>query len=539
MNEFDYGGKPSIYQVDETFRREVYLNGFDDTRLIVKKTKILMITDGAHFTDGASFHLSEVIKAILSDLPLFIQIDITKASYGSYSASGEDINIADFSKHNLSQYDQIWFIAVSRKTANPLSGKEVQAVYDFMQNGGGVFATGDHEDLGASMCGQIPRVRSMRRWWWPGPGPNGEPEAPPQVGSGKHDTLIGGETNGVPQTITPKYYTAPHAHAYLQRKYPHPVLCGPTGVITVLPDHMHEGCIEVPPLNKNIPVNGKDVVEYPKSHGRIVAPEVIATATNHENNAQFGVIGAYDGHKVFEPRSLKNGVGRIIVDATWHHFFNYNVKQFSNGFDNVKTAMANGTQPTAADLVLAEHYRPMRAYFQNIALWLGRNENTNAVNRRSLWYVRWHSNIQMAVLDDSLLNQIDNPFWYYYDLGTKARDALNRVASQCETLQYILSVIAKSPLYPRLYPWNELTEDEQKFDQQGVSMADSEILETLILGGAMHAIANTFKDEMNEKMLDGGEFEDVAHKGAMTALDHLTQSMEEDCRKLGELILGK
>jgi hypothetical protein len=29
-----------------------------------------------------------------------------------------------------------------------------------------LFATGDHEDLGASLCAAIPRVRSMRRWLW-------------------------------------------------------------------------------------------------------------------------------------------------------------------------------------------------------------------------------------------------------------------------------------------------------------------------------------------------------------------------------------
>jgi hypothetical protein len=32
------------------------------------------------------------------------------------------------------------------------------------EQGGGLFATGDHEDLGAGMCARIPRVRSMRYW---------------------------------------------------------------------------------------------------------------------------------------------------------------------------------------------------------------------------------------------------------------------------------------------------------------------------------------------------------------------------------------
>jgi hypothetical protein len=43
---------------------------------------------------------------------------------------------------------------------------QLWAFVQFMNAGRGVFATGDHEDLGAALCGSIPRVRSMRRWWW-------------------------------------------------------------------------------------------------------------------------------------------------------------------------------------------------------------------------------------------------------------------------------------------------------------------------------------------------------------------------------------
>ncbi len=43
---------------------------------------------------------------------------------------------------------------------------QLWAFVQFMNNGGGLFATGDHEDLGAPLCAAIPRVRSMRRWLW-------------------------------------------------------------------------------------------------------------------------------------------------------------------------------------------------------------------------------------------------------------------------------------------------------------------------------------------------------------------------------------
>lgn len=43
---------------------------------------------------------------------------------------------------------------------------QLWAFVQFMNNGGGLFATGDHEDLGAPIGAAIPRVRSMRRWLW-------------------------------------------------------------------------------------------------------------------------------------------------------------------------------------------------------------------------------------------------------------------------------------------------------------------------------------------------------------------------------------
>jgi len=50
----------------------------------------------------------------------------------------------------------------SAGTAHGLSPTEHDAMCVFMNNGGGVFATGDHAALGSSLAGSLPRVRSMR-----------------------------------------------------------------------------------------------------------------------------------------------------------------------------------------------------------------------------------------------------------------------------------------------------------------------------------------------------------------------------------------
>ena len=67
-----------------------------------------------------------------------------------------------------------------------------------MNNGGGVFAVGDHAGLGLSLSGGVPRVRTMRKWWYPETGPFGnEPIAPPPTngsGGNRLDTTRPGRT---------------------------------------------------------------------------------------------------------------------------------------------------------------------------------------------------------------------------------------------------------------------------------------------------------------------------------------------------------
>lgn len=206
-----------------------------------------------------------------------------------------------------------------------MTADELRAISQFMDNGGGVFATGDHEDLGNRLAAQVLRVRSMRRWYYPSPGPNGEPVAPAQVGVNSHDTIVNfgmGETqtNPDPQEIFPVLYSRTLPTGGLIRRayrYPHPVLCGPDGVIKYLPDHMHEGNCEVPSNAGNSwTFAGQPFVEYPSKNGHQQRPEVIARADNNHSTSRFGVLAAYEVHRV--------DVDRVVVDATWHHWFNFN-----------------------------------------------------------------------------------------------------------------------------------------------------------------------------------------------------------------------
>ena len=78
---------------------------------------------------------------------------------------------------DLLSYDEIWLFGfegfdgpnfpVGPGTGEPggVTDGELAAFTKFMQAGGGVFATGDHDGLGSALCGRIPRVRYMRKWY--------------------------------------------------------------------------------------------------------------------------------------------------------------------------------------------------------------------------------------------------------------------------------------------------------------------------------------------------------------------------------------
>jgi hypothetical protein len=150
---------------------------------------------------------------------------------------------------------------------------------------------------------------------------------------------------------------------YLPILRPHPLLCAGNGVIARFPDHMHEGCVvednnvnlhlpleiagiegpEYPPFRW--PASTSVVPDLPQSPLARPRPHVIAHAitTNPDSPPRvFGLIGTYDGDGA--------GVGRVVVDSTWHHWFSYNLHGF----------IAEAP----------EIYKDMQQYYRNVAFWL-------------------------------------------------------------------------------------------------------------------------------------------------------------------------
>jgi hypothetical protein len=368
-------------------------------RSIFSPIEVLVVLDGratavhtASFGPGPSndsyFGLSEFIRALTGSNPHFPGFHVTKAHRDTDPGHAADLEHFRFSTNNLSVYDEIWLFGVATpgESDNAMDDVELSALATFMDGGGGVFATGDHEDLGVVLNGKVPRVRSMRKWYYPSPGPNGEPVAPPALGTdriettqrrpGDSVTYFDDQSDDIPQPITPRFY-AWSGTALAGFFYPHPVLCGLRGPIGVLPDHMHEGeVIEPWDTSATLTFAGKSFVEYPvDASGNQEAPQIIAWGkvlaetnvstegvhTGDPNNTatprSFGVVGAYDGHRV--------GVGRVVVDSTWHHFFDINlIGDPAAPFP--KTQGFNATP--AGQQALAD----IETYYRNIASWIAR-----------------------------------------------------------------------------------------------------------------------------------------------------------------------
>jgi len=381
--------------------------------------RVLIVTDGSggfHPDRYNPWDLGEFVRVLQQTQWHGFTIQITKAHRGdlTLAQAAADLVNFDFSTHDLSQYDEILLFAKLRDNermwANGgLNGRssnatdaEVAAIARFMDAGGGVFATGDHEDLGAGLCKRLPRIRNMRRWHWDTPGPNGEPVAPRGTlgvqAQGmnhtdaelvdRHDTLVVNPSAGPPglpvywsfehdnvaQEILPRMFEI-RKFVYVTQSWPHPLLCSPEGIVRYLPDHSSEGQCDVPAnLTRRVQADNYDEEEYPTlPDGTRQSPVLVADArviggyaTNGlyppANPRTFGVIGAYDGHRV-ERDGRK--LGRVVVDSSYHHFVNGNLIG-----NNVAGTVGQRGFRAPLEPGQADHYRMIKHYYRNIIYWL-------------------------------------------------------------------------------------------------------------------------------------------------------------------------
>lgn len=385
--------------------------------------RMLVLVDGLDYRSDNSFGLWRFLHALTADPGATNRPALTLCHRGVHLGATVTIGATTHTIVNnfnfatattpvtLANYDQIWIFGIG---AGPfaLSNAEVGVLSEFMNGGGGVFATGDHASLGRQLCGSLPRIRRMREWRDAAGGgvPMGtEPDAKKAVQ--RIDTVVNPGADGIyefvdqsddiPQRIYPNYKIVdtdglagsawqatvhpllmlPGALAVRRSTDPSPP-AGFQNDMDVLPDHPHESvCYEVVAtsvLDDTYTVGGQSFPEFQPSAAtpaQRIGAEIVAYAVSGGRSVQndvwkppvkprmFGVISAYDGRLAQAYPGKAQRPGRIVCDSTWHHYVNINLDGTLSG----RTGLGTGTGPT---FVPSASLQKIYAYYRNIVNWL-------------------------------------------------------------------------------------------------------------------------------------------------------------------------
>ncbi|HUF86246.1 MAG TPA: hypothetical protein VMM59_02590, partial [Thermohalobaculum sp.] len=404
---------------------------------------------------------------------------------------------------------------------------------EFMNAGGGLFATGDHGALGRFLCHAVPRARNMRLWQ--STSAQNALDEVSMSGERRNDTNRIGSSPGsqfddqsddTPQGIQPRIYR--RSIGIFRYSFPHPLLCGPNGVIRVMPDHPHEGeCVEPGNTGLNLNIGGPLGPEYPNATdgGAKPLPEVISTSTVLSGTTSgskaptvahsFGGIAAYDGHRA--------GIGRVVTDATWHHFVNINL--VGDPFSSPMDPKSQGFLYSAAGQA---HLEEIKYYYRNIAVWLAPPERIRCMNTRIAWRLVWSERVMEAVLsttDIRLTRVRPHILWL---IGKHARDVLGRYAGQCQSVRLILDLIVKPTipeLIPEIDPW--LPEPpRRRRAEDGIDWFDGTPLVEMAFGAALVALREAIPqpDEKIVAELDTEKVAEVMAEGGRVGIEQAFKS---------------
>jgi hypothetical protein len=220
---------------------------------------VLIVLDGNRFSFGPTstsaegvFSIRVFINALQSSTDPSFLVTTAHRRTDRYGGTPDHQNFT-FTSVDLSQFDVIWLFGdegyndlTLEPNSSEITDDEKIAIANFMQGGGGVFAVGDHDGIGSYLCGDILRVRTMRKWF--------EAEHPRAGFPSNWSTggIVGGQTRLLPRMDTLRPDTADNQFYFYDQSDPtpqpltafmgvHPILQGPNGTISQFPDHMHEG----------------------------------------------------------------------------------------------------------------------------------------------------------------------------------------------------------------------------------------------------------------------------------------------------------
>jgi hypothetical protein len=385
------------------------------------RPRILIVTDGTlGYNANAAFGLTRFIEGITLGAGVTVKPILTLAHRGFTNVTnvpiGPDVYTVktnfDFATATpavtIANYDQIWLFGI--ESAGDLPVPQVTIVAEFMNSGGGVFATGDHATLGRQMSGRLPRIRHMREWAAMPMGLEAVPAALARI-----DTVVDPNTNGIydflddqgdniPQRIYPHYKVTGPGFGTWQATV-HPLLMRPGAPATrsnssgftldvdCLPDHQHESVCKA--VEDAATLGGSYTVVSPAfeefrpavTGGGRTGAEIVASAVSGGRSVSnggwkppvtprmFGIVSAYDGRLAQPYAGKTERPGRAVCDSTWHHFVNLNL----DGTGSTRTGLGTGSgaafAPSPALLKIHDYYR-------NIVSWL---QPANRIRCRLFW----------------------------------------------------------------------------------------------------------------------------------------------------------
>jgi hypothetical protein len=369
--------------------------------------RILIVLDGQYrfseATGTPDFTYTALVAALAS-----AGHQVTKAHRQTDgSADTQSFNFA--TSGNLLDYEVIWLIGNDGRNSLTATGTtgagigdpEIAAIARFMSAGGGVFATGDHDSIGAAMCGKIPRVRAMRCWYGANDGaspmPASFPRNFPPVTPGRADTTrqsplgdydlnndgtneafvwFENQSDSVPQPIAPTSSPA------------HPILRRDGADIVVFPDHMHEGntlgVVAGYDYTQTLTFDGQAFPEFPAMAGDREMPNVIATGQTVALASKYAFNDTDLDPAIPDPKTVNTlnvydgrvvGVGRIVTGATFHHYVDINLtgdSRIDTPAEFARTGPDAGKGHGFAHPGAEATFASIKAVFVNITNWLAR-----------------------------------------------------------------------------------------------------------------------------------------------------------------------
>lgn len=377
-------------------------------------TKILIVGEaglGISFNPtqdptNCTFTISQFLYLIRNNPQAVFSVD-TASRRTDPSATFQNFT---FSNASLVKYNVLWLFGYEGLDDNqlqptpgtgPISDAERLAILAFMDRGGGVFATGDHSGLGSFMCGNIPRVRTMRKWY------GRQVDLPPdrQTGLDLHGNTVsmvnwsglsGSSNSGLPRLDTLRQNVSDAAGVYdfdnqsdnipqtlFVVQPAHPILQAGDGPIQRFPDHMHEGEVVTPVNNLQMTIGSSTFAEFPpdySANNSYPMPAIIATGVTipeHSTNVfevkgcaftgdgqpsvgmAAGTLCAYDG--------LGAQVGRIVTDSSFHHYLDLNLIGNPDAVTaDRRSGFGPAYTPPAANSVMAD----LQQFYVNTIRWL-------------------------------------------------------------------------------------------------------------------------------------------------------------------------